>query len=242
MGIIAHAQSDTIQISMSQTVHLRFASELKYVNLGNRSMIAKIAEGSKDILAIKARESFDICSSVSCLEANGRMHTYVVVYNEFPKELIIDARNVVKQDQPLKDKPIIEEISEMEKELYHLGCGDYGIKVLCNNIFVKDDLMYIILELQNKSAVSYGFAEPRFAIESKKKSKRALDFEKTLTPLLSYGMGQTAPESQSTMVFSFDKIALTQGQVMKIYIYEKDGSRNFVMSLNMNDINKARRL
>ena len=41
-----------------QTVHLRFASELKYVNLGSR-----------DIVAIKAREPFDLTTSISCLEA-----------------------------------------------------------------------------------------------------------------------------------------------------------------------------
>ena len=27
---------DTLSVSLTQTVHLRFASELKYVNLGNR--------------------------------------------------------------------------------------------------------------------------------------------------------------------------------------------------------------
>ncbi len=242
MGLEASAQNDTIHISMSQTVHLRFTSELKYVNLGNRSMVAKIAEGSKDILAIKARESFDVCSSVSCLEANGRMHTFIVAYNEYPQKLLIDTRAQGVAIEKEAEKPVIEEVAEMEKELYHLGCGDYGIRVLCDNIFVKDDLMYIVLELQNSSAVSYEFAEPRFSVENRRKSKRSLDYEKSVIPLLSYGIGSIVPGKKSKMAFSFDKLALTKGQVLRIYMYEKNGTRNFVMSLGMNDINRARRL
>ena len=71
---IGHAQAqDTLFISTSQTVHLRFSSELKYVNLGNKAIIAKIVDGSKDFVAVKAREPFDFCTSMSCLESTGAL-------------------------------------------------------------------------------------------------------------------------------------------------------------------------
>ena len=44
----ARAQApDTLFISTTQVVHLRFGSELKYVNLGNKAIVAKIVDGSK---------------------------------------------------------------------------------------------------------------------------------------------------------------------------------------------------
>ena len=79
---IASAQApDTLFISTSQTVHIRFASELKYVNLGDRVILAKIVDGSKDFVAVKAREAFDYCTTMSCLEANGAMHTMEIIQN-----------------------------------------------------------------------------------------------------------------------------------------------------------------
>ena len=90
---IGHAQAqDTLFISTSQTVHLRFASELKYVNLGDRVLVAKIVDGSKDFVAVKAREAFDFCTSMSCLESNGSMHTFLVAYREHPQRLEVDTR------------------------------------------------------------------------------------------------------------------------------------------------------
>ena len=43
----ASAAPDTLFVSVSQTVHLRFASELKYVNLGSRVLVAKLVDGEQ---------------------------------------------------------------------------------------------------------------------------------------------------------------------------------------------------
>ena len=63
---IAYAQApDTLFISTTQVVHLRFGSELKYVNLGNKAIVAKIVYGSKDYVGVKSRDPFDFCTSMS---------------------------------------------------------------------------------------------------------------------------------------------------------------------------------
>ena len=96
---------DTLFVSVSQTVHLRFASELKYVNLGSRVLVAKMADGARDFLAVKAREEFGFCTSLSCLESNGEMHTFVVAY---------------------------------------------WIRLLCENLFYKDDVLYLVVTVDGR--------------------------------------------------------------------------------------------
>ncbi len=64
-GIASAQAPDTLFISSTQVAHIRFGSELKYVNLGNKAIVAKIVDGSKDYVAVKAREPFDICTSMS---------------------------------------------------------------------------------------------------------------------------------------------------------------------------------
>ena len=161
---IASAQApDTLFISTSQTVHIRFASELKYVNLGDRVILAKIVDGSKDFVAVKAREAFDYCTTMSCLEATGAMHTFRVAYREHPARLDVDTRIPEGQDAlPFSLSPsadgspsasfTLEEFASMKQELYHIGTKDYGIEILCENVFYKDDVLFLLVSLRNTSA------------------------------------------------------------------------------------------
>ena len=259
---IASAQAlDTLFISTTQVVHLRFASELKYVNLGNKSIVAKIVDGSKDYVAVKAREPFDICTSMSCLESTGAMHTFLVAYREHPARLDVDTRTPsrtagsagtaataeVRPSAPADTSfsfsaQSFETIAAMPKELYHIGTRDYGIELFCDNLLIKDDVLFVVFSLKNGSTVSYELPDPRFAIESKRRIKRGLLYEKAIFPRNSYGLGVTAPDSTSRPIFTFDKVTLTKGQVLRVYFYERGGARNFCITLTPKDISRAHRL
>ena len=245
-GIASAQASDTLYISTLQVVHLRFASELKYVNLGSRDIIAKIVDGSKDFVAVKARAEFTGCTSLSCLEASGAMHTFLVAYWEHPSRLEWDTRSssLSSQTPPeVRSTPIeFDKILSMKQELYHIGAKEYGLEVRCENIFVKDDVLFLLVSLRNDSAVSYGVSAPRFAIESKRRSRRGLQYEKAVFPRQSYGLGTVLPGAEGRLVFTFDKLALLRGQVFKVYFYEDGGARNLVLTFNVNDINKAKML
>ena len=244
---------DTLFVSTTQVVHLRFASELKYVNLGSRELVARIVDGSKDFVAIKARQPFEGCTSLSCLEANGRMHTFMVAYSERVARLEVDMResavtpglpgslSYASPDSTYFSRTL-SDYAAMKQELYHLGAREYGIELRCENIFVKEDVLFLVFSLRNDSAVSYEMSTPRFAVESARRSRRGLQYEKTVLPRSAYGMGTVAPGSESRMVFAFDKLALVKGQVFRVYFYEKGGARNFVLTLSAGDVNGARRL
>ena len=245
-GIASAQAPDTLFISTTQVVHLRFASELKYVNLGSRDIIAKIVDGSKDFVAVKAREPFNTVTSMSCLESNGAMHTFFVAYREHPERLEWDTRSSsLSSPAPpeVRSTPIeFDKILSMKQELYHIGAKEYGLEVRCENIFVKDDVLFLLVSLRNDSAVSYGVSAPRFAIESKRRSRRGLQYEKAVFPRQSYGLGTVLPGAEGRLVFTFDKLALLRGQVFKVYFYEDGGARNLVLTFNVNDINKAKML
>ena len=90
---VATASSiDTVYISTMSTTHIRFSSELKYVDLSNKVLSASIVEESKDIVAVKAKEAFEFTTTMSCLEADGRLHTFIVAYDASPEVLIVDMR------------------------------------------------------------------------------------------------------------------------------------------------------
>ena len=247
---VATASSiDTVYISTMSTTHIRFSSELKYVDLSNKVLSASIVEESKDIVAVKAKEAFEFTTTMSCLEADGRLHTFIVAYDESPEVLIVDMRrspvrpemtdmtksrvtDLVQED--LDEKVGI--LDSLEREIYHIGDVAYDIKILCENVIIKDDVTYIVLSIENSSAVSYSMSCPRFVIESKRKTKRGLVYEKQLFPKHTSGETVTAPGTVSRMEFSFDKVTLVKGQVFRIYLYEDGGPRNFVLSFGVKDL------
>ena len=251
---VATASSiDTVYISTMSTTHIRFSSELKYVDLSNKVLSARIVEGSKDIVAVKAKEVFDFTTTMSCLEADGRLHTYVVAYDESPDVLIVDMRrspvrpgmtslhDKIAEDEfkqsDSSEVSVFEGLEQLERGIYHIGDVEYDIRIMCENIAIKDDVTYLVLSLKNMSAVSYAMSSPRFVIESKRKTKRGLVYEKQIFPKHCYGECVTAPETESRIVYSFDKVTLAKGQVFRIYFYEDGGPRNFVLSFGMKDIN-----
>jgi len=91
----------------------------------------------------------------------------------------------------------------MKQELYHIGTSGYGLQILCENIFYKDDVLFLLVSVKNSSAVSYELATPRFAVESAKRTKRGLQYEKEVFPRASYGLGAVAPDSVGKLVFTF---------------------------------------
>lgn len=124
----------------------------------------------------------------------------------------------------------------MPQELYHIGTSGYGIRVLCENLLYKDDVLYMVISLRNGSAVSYELSAPRFAVESRRLGRRGLQYEKAVVPRASWGLGVVALGADGRMVFTFDKISLVKGQVFRMYFYEKGGARNLVVTIDRKDL------
>ena len=44
---------------------------------------------------------------------------------------------------------LAEVLDSLEREIYHIGDVAYGIKVLCENVIIKDDVTHIVLSIEN---------------------------------------------------------------------------------------------
>lgn len=282
-SLVAQAKLDTLRISARYTTHVIFSTDLTYADLSNSTYVAgKIIEQNKNMLALKAREPFTGSCSVSALESNGTMHTFIIVYEEHPEDLVIDtrpkevpvtyasptARMIAEQKEKASgtpapqqravpnrttpsggnvsmwkpgSAPLLQDVVKQPQSLYHIGCKEYDIQVLCEDISSYSDITYMIISLYNKSGISYEIGDATFVIESKGGSKkRTVKFDKTVFPRNRHGKLSAAPGEYTRAAYSFDKLTLSKDQVLRIYLYENDGQRNLVMTVNANDINKAR--
>lgn len=253
--IYACAQMDTLWISDAYTTHIIFSTDVTYADLSNsKTVAAKVVEQNRNILALKARCEFQEYTSVSALESNGTMHTYIVGYKGSPTRLIVDTResptssaasgysgsNVTSNRKA--DAPTLPQMLAAPQRIHHLGAKAYGITVMCEDIISYSDVTYITLSIRNKSGVSYDIKDATFVVESKKKSKRSVSIEKTVFPEGRHGSLICPAGGRSRMAYSFKKMTLSNDQVLKVYFYENGGQRNLELTIDTNDINKAGRL
>ena len=134
--LASNAQTDTLKISTAYTTHIIFSTDVTYADLSNNRIVAaKVVEQNRNILAIKARCPFEETTSISALEANGTMHTYIVAYEESPKTLIIDERETAESknrgdmranvtSNRRSDAPTLSQMSSSEQRIHHIGARE----------------------------------------------------------------------------------------------------------------------
>lgn len=90
----ANAQEDTLRVSHLYTTHILFSTDLSYVDISNLKIVTgKIVETNKNMIAIRAREPFTTTASMFVYESNGKAHSYILKYDEYPKTKFVDESN-----------------------------------------------------------------------------------------------------------------------------------------------------
>lgn len=137
------------------------------------------------------------------------------------------------------DAPTLSQVIAHEQKLHHLSVKKYDIRLTCENIYSYSDIMYFTFRLDNNSGISYEVSDATFVIESNNGNKRKIVYEQNIFPKNRFGGLTTEPKGSSKICYSFDKIALSSDQVLKVYLYESGGQRNIVLSISYKDINRA---
>jgi len=259
----AQGRPDTLRISDLYTSHVIFNTDLIYADLSNsQTTAAKIVEQSRNMMAIKARAPFSTSMSVSALESNGHMHTFIVEYCRQPSTLVYDLtamsivhpadtaasgrkRNVKARDAGQAglfrkaDAPLLKDVTASPQQLFHLCTRQYDIEITCINILSYSDITYMVFNVKNSSGVSYECSDATFVIESRKKTRKSIVYDRNLFAKSRCGTISCAPGESSRIGYCLDKISLAKDQIMKVYFYEQGGQRELVLSIDPKDINKA---
>ena len=134
--------------------------------------------------------------------------------------------------------PTIEEVMRKGQEIYHITDKSYRLEASVINVYAYSDLTYIIISVVNNSDIGYEAGDAQFTIESRA-SRRQLTTDKSVWPKSSYGTLSCAPNSRTMVGYTIPKLTLQKNEMLKIYIYEKGGTRNLFLTLNDKDVNYA---
>lgn len=249
----AAQQAETIYISDLYTTHIVFDTEIKYGDLSNTAdIIGSVVESSRNLMALIAAHPFERPASVTVLESNGHIHTFLLRYEETPEKLVIDKRYGTSGNTPVPaqggsavnslwqtDAPPLRDVLAYPQGLHHLAVTDSRVTLMCENIFSYSDITYIVFSLDNRSGVSFEVSDATFRIEPRDKKKRKLVTSTNIIPQNKVGSLTAAPGAKGRVAYALDKLSLSEDQVLAVDVYEHGGQRHFEMSMSSQDINLA---
>lgn len=137
------------------------------------------------------------------------------------------------------DAPNLKDIIEQKQTIYHLSVKKDKMTLTCENIFTYSDMLYIVLRIDNNSGVSYESEGATFTLSTMGKRKKIPIATTNIYPKARYGSLTVAPGESGRIAYSLDKLTLSPTQVLQISIPERNGSREFMMTLIPEDINES---
>lgn len=238
-----------VAISYSKTTNIIFPYAIISVDRGSKDVLAQKAKGVENILQIKAAKEGFAETNLTVVTADGKLNSFLIDYADQPSILNLSLndsqpKNTIFLSPENINQAIVERYPKIaflsKKKVRRIKDKDFGIRFRMNGLFIKDDVMYMRMNIENQSNINYDIDQLRFFIRDQKKAKRTATQEIELSPVFIYNNtdkveGQTA----NTIVFALPKFTIPDKKYLAIQLMEKDGGRHLELHLKNKTIVKA---
>ena len=238
-----------LEVTFYKTVHIIFPSAIKYVDLGSADIIAGKADGSENVLRVKAAlRDFSRETNLAVITEDGSYYTYNVKYADEPAKLNIEMKDFLHDgeavnrpnnsqevylkelgsESPLLVRLIMKSIHKDDKRLVkHIGCKRFGIQSVLKGIYTHNGLLYFHTELKNSTNVPFTVDFVSFKVVDRKVAKRTAIQEQVIVPLRAYNyVTEVGGKSRDRTVFTLPKFTLPDDKQLVVEISEQNGGRH----------------
>lgn len=239
-----------LPITFYKTTNLIFPYAIKSVDRGSKDILVQKAKGIDNILQLKAGKLGFEQTNLTVITADGELYSFILDYNDTPAILNFRfSKNTETHSEAFFSTGTIneaqmqvnaEEVVHEKRNIYSVKDKSYGIKMLLDGLFIKDEVIYCRIRLQNNSNINYDIEQFRFYIRDQRKSKRTATQELEVNPL--YIKGDTsviAGQAENIFVFAFPKFTIPDKKYLVIELMEKNGGRHLNLSIGNRTIVRA---
>lgn len=238
-----------LEVTFSKTVHIIFPSAIRYVDLGSADIIAGKADGSENVLRVKAAlRDFSRETNLAVITDDGSYYTFNVKYADEPTKLNIEMKDFIHDgeavnrpnnsmevhlkelgsESPLLVRLIMKSVyANNDRPVKHIGCKRFGIQYTLKGIYTHNGLLYFHTELKNSSNVPFNVDYITFKIVDRKIAKRTAIQEQVIVPLRAYNYVTTVNgKSRERTVFTLPKFTLPDDKQLVVEMNEQAGGRH----------------
>ena len=252
-----------LEVTFYKTVHIIFPAAIKYVDLGSADIIAGKADGSENVLRVKAAlRDFSRETNLAVITEDGSYYTFNVKYADEPTKLNIEMKDFLHDgeavnrpnnsqevylkelgsESPLLVRLIMKSIHKDDKRLVkHIGCKRFGIQYILKGIYTHNGLLYFHTELKNSSNVPFTVDFVSFKVVDRKVAKRTAIQEQVIVPLRAYNyVTEVGGKSRERTVFTLPKFTLPDDKQLVVEINEQNGGRHQQFTVTNAELVRAR--
>lgn len=242
-----------LTITFSKTTNLIFPAAIKSADRGSRDILVQKAQGTENVLLVKAgRENFKE-TNLSVITADGKLYSFIVDYSGKPTSLTLYFPESTRAAESIALLPVgtneaaiyrqAEQIAKASRMTFRVKNSKYGMQLRLNGVYIKEDVIFYRMEIKNRSHIRYDTDILRFFIRDQQKSKRTASQEIEVYPLYVYGDASTINgQSKNVVVFAFSKFTIPDEKYLAIQLREKNGGRHLDLKVQNHMIVKARPL
>ncbi|MFR0678825.1 conjugative transposon protein TraN [Dysgonomonas mossii] len=252
-----------LEVTFNKTVHVIFPAPIRYVDLGSADLLAAKADGTDNVLRVKAAlRDFSRESNLSVITEDGAYYTFNVKYADEPVKLSVEMTDFLHdgeavnrpnnalavymqelgQESPLLVKLIMQSIHKNnDREIKHIGSKRFGIQHTLKGIYTHNGLLYFHLQLKNSSNVPFNVDFITFKIVDKKVAKRTAIQEQVIWPLRAHNnLMLIGGQQTERMIFTLAKFTIPDDKMLVVELNEQEGGRHQRFTLDNADLIRAK--
>ena len=252
-----------LEVTFNKTVHVIFPAPIRYVDLGSADLLAAKADGTENVLRVKAAlRDFSRESNLSVITEDGAYYTFNVKYADEPVKLAVEMTDFLHdgeavnhpnnalavymqelgQESPLLVKLIMQSIyKNNDREIKHLGSKRFGIQHTLKGVYTHNGLLYFHLQLKNSSNVPFNIDFITFKIVDKKVAKRTAIQEQVIWPLRAYNnLMVIGGKRTERTIFTLPKFTIPDDKMLVIELNEQEGGRHQRFTVDNADLVRAK--
>lgn len=235
LSVKVNAQT-TISIATDHTVSLIFPFPVKHVDKGTADILVQPVKEQENILLLKAATNELVPTNLTVITSEGTVHSFAIRYSARPAVWVYcipasTQANMAAYANSILDNP---------RTMTGIRDRSWDMQAIITGIYIKNNVIYYQLRLDNQSPIDYDIELLRFFIRDKKKGKRTATQENELTPLYAAGnIKQVRANSQNVVVVALEKFTIPDAKYLIVQVHEHNGGRHLQMKVSNNKISKA---
>jgi conjugative transposon TraN protein len=252
-----------LEVTFYKTVHIIFPSAIRYVDLGSADLLAAKADGTENVLRVKAAlRDFSRESNLAVITEDGAYYSFNVKYADEPVKLSVEITDFLHdgeaagrpnnaleiymqelgQESPLLVKLIMTSIYKNDRrEIKHIGSKRFGIQYTLKGLYSHNGLLYFHLQLKNSSNVPFTLDYVTFKIVDKKVAKRTAIQEQVIWPLRAHNhFTEVGGNRTERVVFTLPKFTIPDDKMLVVELAEQNGGRHQSFTVDNADLVRAK--
>ena len=248
---------DTIYANEHKNVALFFPSPVKQGIVGSENFVFSFNRDLPQYFGLLQAQSGKE-SNLLVITTDGLVYSYIIKYKTELTRLnyFVEGETSIGNEKQTRDPltpisidtaPAIQ-LSKLERfsaklfdrkqRLGHLKKRRYGIQLRVKNIVFKDEELYFVMELENKSGLDYDVNFLTIAVESRSKGKRKSSQRILKKPKLKYQLPDKVKKGErARFVYVLPKFSLSSNNRVVVQLQEAKGERYLELRISHRFIN-----